>query len=344
MRDPYSVLGVSKSASERDIKSAFRQLAKKYHPDQNANDPKAKEKFAEVNTAYELLGDKDKRSQFDRGEIDADGNPVFSQYGGQNPFGSDPFQGNPFGPRDFGAGVARDYDDDGAWRRGGGFSAEDILKEIFGGGTRPNTGGGKGPGSDRFAFGKRQQGRGEESADDLSDLDVKVVVAITIEDLGSPEKLKVTLPTGKTVSVAIPHGVEDGQTIRLKGLGYERLGTEQKGDAFISIAVKPHAIFKRDGSALRMDLPVTLYEAVLGAKIRVPTLTGDVSLGLPPGSNSGQTLRIRDRGVFQKDGTRGDILVTLRIMLPDRGTEDLQTMMKVWQSQQPYKVRGPEFD
>lgn len=318
MTDPYSTLGVSKTANEREIKSAFRNLAKKYHPDQNTNNPKAKEKFAEINTAYEILGDKDKRGQYDRGEIDADGKP--KGFAGGNPFG----EGGPFG-----GGRAHQQR-----TSGGGFSAEDILSEIFGSGR----GGGPSTSNPFGGHSARTQSQTASTGEDIS-----VSIQVSLEDLGKKDKIRLEMPNGKTLSVALPAGVENGQVMRLRGQG-EKGFRGAAGDALVTINIKKHPLFKRDGDTLRLDVPITLYEAVLGAKVKVPTLSGQVALGIPKGANGGQVLRIKERGIFKKDGKNGDILATLRIVLPDDGTSDLETMMQVWRDQRPYKVRGPGFD
>lgn len=322
MNDPYSTLGVSKSATESDIKSAFRNLAKKYHPDQNADNPKAQEKFSEINSAYEILGDKEKRGQYDRGEIDANGKP--RGYAAGNPFGGN----NPFG------GGARQQR-----AAGGGFSAEDILSEIFGGARGAKSSGGHSFGGHPFGghAGAAQPQRASTGED------ISVAIQVSLEDLGKNEKVRLEMPNGKILSVALPAGVEDGQIMRLRGQG-EKGFRGAAGDALVTINIKKHPLFKRDGDTLRLDVPITLYEAVLGAKVKVPTLSGQVALGVPKGANGGQVLRIKERGILKKDGTKGDIFATLRIVLPENGTTDLETMMQVWRDQRPYKVRGSSFD
>ena len=311
MRDPYSILGVPKTASESEVKSAFRKLAKKYHPDQNADNPRAQEKFAEVNSAYEIVGDKEKRGQFDRGEIDAEGKQA--GFAGGNPFGG--------GRRSAGG--------------QGGFSAEDILGEIFGsrGGGGPFGGAGGGPFGG--ASGHSQQSTRSRGA---KGQDVNAALQVTLDDLARKDKIRVELPNGKTLSVGLPNGVTDGQIIRLKGQG-EAGFSGTNGDALITINIRKHPLFKRDGDTLRIDVPITLYEAVLGGKVPVPTMKGSVSLAIPKGTNGGQTLRIKDRGIIKRDGTMGDVLATLRIILPEDGMQDLETMMQVWRDQRPYKVR-----
>lgn len=327
MRDPYSTLGVPKSANESDIKSAFRKLAKQFHPDQNADDPRAQEKFAAVNSAYEIIGDKDKRGQFDRGEIDAEGKPL--GFGPGNPFGGNPFGGGFSGSR-------RQAGQRG--NQNGSFSAEDILSEIFGGTGQNSRDGFAGNARSGNPFGQdARTSQASAKGDDIS-----VTLHVSLSDLASTEKVRVTLPTQKTLSVALPAGVEDGQVIRLKGQGAQS-AFGKAGDALITISIKVHPAFRRDGDILRLDLPVTLYEAVLGAKVTVPTIGGQVALGIPKGANGGQVLRIKGRGIIKKDSTRGDILATLRIILPDNGSSDLETMMQVWRDQRPYNVRDSSF-
>ena len=215
MRDPYNVLGVSKTADEREIKSAFRKLAKQYHPDQNQNDPRAQEKFAEVNQAYEIIGDKDKRGKFDRGEIDADGKEKFQGFGGGNPFGG---SGNPFGNQAGGP-------------FGGSGAAEDIFSEIFGNMAGGRAGGspfGTGAANDPFA-----QARHQSRARPQKGQDAEAKLSVTLEDLVADEKRRVHLPTGKSLDMKVPNGVQDGQTIRMKGQGYDS-STGPAGDALWS--------------------------------------------------------------------------------------------------------------
>jgi DnaJ-class molecular chaperone len=275
MRNPYEVLGVKKDASAAEIKSAYRKLAKKHHPDQNKADPKAKERFAEANSAYEIVGDKDKRGQFDRGEIDADGKPRFQGFEG-------------FG-------------------RGGAGT----------GGQRGGTAG----------------ARGE---------DLTVTAAITLEQLARGEKARVDLPTGKTYEIAVPVGVKPGQQIRLKGMGRPGLLGGPPGDVVVTIEFVPHPTFKADGDALRTELPITLDDAVLGAKVRVPTLEGAVSIDIPPKSDGSKPLRLRGKGLPKAGGGRGDLLVSLRITLPKGGDPDLEALVKTWREESRHAARETE--
>jgi len=326
MRDPYQVLGVSKGASEAEIKSAFRRQAKKLHPDANKHDPKAASRFAELNAAYEIVGDDEKRKAFDRGEIDAEGKPRFQGYEG---FGAQPgggfrsgpggahFESFSFGPDGFqragGAGGSR----------GGGF--EDVLRDMFGGAA----GGARGRGA-QFAqedFGAPATGQ-----------DLHASLTIGLPDAAKGTKARVHLPTGKDVEVKIPAGMLSGQQIRLKGQGWPS-ATGKAGDALITVNVAPHPLFKPDGSDLRLDLPITLYEAALGAKVRVPTLDGAVELAIPAGTNSGRTFRLKGKGLKAKSGT-GDLLATVRIVLPEGSDEAFNELMKKWRDNKPYDPRA----
>ncbi|MEM6762445.1 MAG: J domain-containing protein [Pseudomonadota bacterium] len=315
-RDPYTVLGVSKSASDSEIKSAYRRLAKRYHPDTNSDDPKAQERFAEVNSAYEIVGDKDKRKQFDRGEIDESGQARFQNAG----FGGDPFGGfSGFGTGG-GEGTTRTFR---FTSEGGGPSGVDeILREFMGGGGERT--------KRRSGFGSQPPARGA---------DLEVVVTVTLEDLASQDKLRVSLPTGRTVDVRLPPGAEPDQQIRLRGLGQESATGGTAGDAILTLRIAAHPIFTRDGSHLRLDLPITLYDAVLGAKVRAPTLAGSVNVTVPKGSSGGKMLRLRGLGLPSKSGARGDLLVTLQIDLPHELPADFVDMMEQWREDKPYLPR-----
>jgi DnaJ-class molecular chaperone len=331
MRDPYDVLGVSKTASAADIKSAFRRQAKKLHPDANKHDPKAATRFAELNAAYEILGEDDKRKAFDRGEIDGEGKPRFQGFEGfgRGPAGGFGGDGN-FETFSFGRdGFQRSGRAGGGSFRGfGGF--EDILKEAFGaGGARGRRGGGGGFAQEDFGGG--QGGHGGQGGD------VAASLTITLPDAAKGAKTRVQLPNGKEVEVKIPAGLGDGQTIRLKGQGLAGPGG-RIGDVLITVAVAPHPLFAREGADLRLELPITLYEAALGGKVRVPTLDGAVELAIPPGTNSGRTFRLKGKGFPAKAGT-GDLLATVRIMLPEGGDKDLDELMRKWREGKPYDPR-----
>ncbi|MDQ0317335.1 J domain-containing protein [Amorphus orientalis] len=331
MRDPYTVLGVSKSASEADIKSAYRRLAKAYHPDHNADDPRAKERFAEVGTAYEILGDKEKRAQYDRGEIDADGRPrahAFSGAGGFDPFSG--FGGGGGRAAGAGGGRSRTY----RYSSGAGPDIDDILRDFmggFGGGRGAGTGAGAGPGAgaERTWKSPGEPGR-----------DAEATVTVSLEQIVSGEKARVELPTGKTVAITIPPGVTSGQQVRLRGQGFPNPTGSVAGDALVTIKIAPHPLFTPAGSDLKLDLPVTLYEAVLGDKVRAPTLEGAVELTIPSGTSGGKMLRLRGKGLTKSGGGRGDLLVTLRIALPDSADGDLEDLMRRWRKHSPYDPRS----
>jgi len=320
MRDPYEVLGVQKSASSEDIKRAFRRLAKKLHPDANKKDATAA-KFAELNSAYELLGDEKKRKAFDRGEIDAEGKPRFHGFetagAGRGPggFGREGhFESFTWGPEGF----RRSTD------RGGGFGRfEDVLTDMFGATAA-------GPGRRRSAeagdFDAIHRGQ-----------DIAAALTITLEEAAKGAMKRMRLPTGKDVDVKIPAGLTDGQQIRLKGQGLPGHGGPA-GDALINVAIAPHPLFKTEGANLRLELPITLYEAVLGTKVRVPTLEGAVELAVPPGANAGRTFRLKGKGLPIRGG-RGDLFVTTRIVLPDRPDPELEEMMRRWREGNPYDPR-----
>ncbi|WP_026318860.1 DnaJ C-terminal domain-containing protein [Amorphus coralli] len=308
MRDPYHVLGLSKTASEAEIKSAYRRLAKTYHPDHNADDPRAKERFAEIGQAYEILGDKDKRAQFDRGEIDAEGRPkghAFSGAGGFDPFGG----GGGFGG--FGGGRARSARFGG----GAGPDIDDILREFMSGGGAGRGGAGAG----RTWKSASEPGRDAEAS-----------VSVTLEELVRGDKVRVELPTGKSLAISVPVGVTPGQQVRLRGQGYPSPTGAKAGDALVTIAIAPHRLFTVAGSDLKLDLPVSLDEAVLGAKVRAPTLEGAVDLTVPANTSGGKVLRLRGKGLPKTLGGRGDLLITLRIALPDDGDEELEALMRRW--------------
>jgi DnaJ-class molecular chaperone len=318
MRDPYEVLGVPRGASAAAIKSAYRKLAKKHHPDANKNDPKSAARFSELNSANEIIGDEDKRKQFDRGEIDAEGKPRFQGFPGGDPrgrassggFESHTFRSGGAGPGGFGS---------------GGF--EDILNSMFGGaaarGARPGAGG-------TFEF---------DSGGVAFDLDLNVAMTVSLEESVNGVAKRVRLPTGKELDVKIPAGVTAGQQIRLKGQGETAPG-HRPGDLLITVSIAPHPFFKVDGSDLRVDLPITLYEAVLGGKVRVPTLGSAVELSIPKNTSSGRTFRLKGKGLPKAPGATGDLFVTTRIMLPDGNDAELEALMQKWRDGHPYNPRS----
>jgi DnaJ-class molecular chaperone len=319
MRDPYEVLGVPRGANAAAIKSAYRKLAKKHHPDSNKNDPKAAERFAEINTANEILGDEDKRKQFDRGEIDAEGKPRFTGFPGGGA------GGRAGGPGGFESYTFRTGGGPGGMG-GGGF--EDILNSMFANASR-SARGGAGRASP-FEF---------ETGGVGLDLDVNVAMTVSLEEAVRGGEKRVRLPTGKELNVKIPAGVTEGQQIRLRGQG-ETVQGHPPGDLLITVHIAPHPHFKVDGSDIRLDLPITLYEAVLGGKVRVPTLGGAVELSIPKNTSSGRTFRLKGKGLPKAGGAAGDLFVTTRIMLPDGNDAALEELMQKWRDGHPYNPRN----
>jgi len=320
MRDPYEVLGVQRSASAAEIKSAFRKLAKKHHPDANKNDAKAAARFAELNAANEILGDETKRKQFDRGEIDAEGKPRFQGFeGAGSPFGARGAQG-----RAHPGGFEYSFTSAGPGA-GGANSFEDILSSMFGG--RAGMGGARG-GRGGFEF---DTGVGV-------DLDVAATISVSLEEAVNGASKRIRLPNGKELNVRIPAGVTSGQQIRLKGQGDTAPG-HPPGDVLLTVNIAPHPFFKIEGNDLRVELPVTLYEAVLGGKVRVPTLKGAVELTIPKNTSSGRTFRLKGKGLPAK-GAGGDLYVTARIVLPDGNDADLEALMEKWRTSHTYNPRS----
>jgi DnaJ-class molecular chaperone len=321
MRDPYEVLGVPRSASAAAIKSAYRKLAKKHHPDSNANDPKAAARFSEINSANEILGDEDKRKAFDRGEIDAEGKPRFQGFPGGGPGGA----GGRAGPGGFESYTFRSGGA-GPGGMGGAGGFEDILNSMFGGAQR----GARSGGGHSFEYDMGGIGL---------DLDLNVAMTVSLEEAINGVEKRVRLPSGKELNVKVPAGVTAGQQIRLKGQGETAPG-HRPGDLLITVTIAPHPFFKVDGSDLRVDLPITLYEAVLGGKVRVPTLGSAVELTIPKNTSSGRIFRLKGKGLPKGAGATGDLFVTTRIMLPDGNDAELETLMQKWRDTHPYNPRS----
>ena len=325
MRDPYDVLGVDRTAGAAEIKRAYRKLAKESHPDRHKGDVRAKDRFAEINAAYEIIGDKDKRAQFDRGEIDAEGKPKFQGFegfSGQGPGGPGGRGFENIDPRVFSSifsnlGGGRQAGAPGGGTRtfrfstGGGQPGgnDDILRSIFGGSGRPQPGQ---PGT--------RPARGA---------DVKAAIAVTLEDISAGKKPAVSLPAGKTVALTLPKGVSDGQVIRLKGQGQPSPSGGAAGDVLVTVRFVPHPQFTVVGSDLRVDVPVSLQDAVLGAKVAVPTLAGRVQISVPAMADTGKAMRLKGKGLPRKSG-HGDLIVDLKITLPDRPDAELDALMQSW--------------
>jgi DnaJ-class molecular chaperone len=297
MADLYSKLGVERGADEAAIKKAYRKLAKELHPDRNRDNPKATERFADVTSAYDLLTDKDKRARYDRGEIDEQGNP-------KAPFG---FGGGGGGFRPGGGRAGPDF----AGAEAGDFG--DIFEGLFGSGGR-----GRGGFSAGFGGSHRPPPRGANVAYRLS---------VPFEEAAALKPQRVTLSDGKTIDIKLPPGVEDGTQIRLSGKG--EVGPGGAGDAILTIEIRPHRFFTRDGDDVRLDLPIALDEAVKGAAVTTPTVEGAVKLTVPKGSTSGKVLRLKGRGFHRKEGGRGDQLVTLAVDVPADDAE-LAAFVERW--------------
>jgi len=306
MRDPYELLGVKRDASADDIKKAYRKLAKSLHPDLNPGKPEVEKRFKDVTAAYDLLSDAQKRAKFDRGEIDAEGNPradqAFRDAWARR--GGDPWGGGGGG--------------------GAGFDPSDIFDELFGG--------------QRRRAGGRHAGGGASFRARGADVNYKLTVDFLEAARGGTRRIK--LADGRTLDVNIPPGTESGQVLRLKQQGTSGLGGGPAGDAYIEITVAPHALFQRDGNDIRIEVPVSLQEAVLGASIEVPTIDGRVALKLPKGSNTGTRLRLKGRGVAAgRGGERGDQYVTLKVVLPDPPDAALAKFVEDWARGRRDKVR-----
>jgi len=301
--DPYKELGVSKGASADEVKKAYRKLAKELHPDKNPGDKITEDKFKRVTAAFDILGDKEKRAKYDAGQIDGDGNEQYRGFGGGGRAGGSPFGqgGNPFGQ---GGGP------------GGRANFEGVdLDDLFG----------------MFGGAGRQRGARDFTS---RGQDVKATLDVSLEDAIAGATRRIQFSDGRTLDVTIPKGASEGQTIRLRGQGSPGRGAEN-GDALIELRIEPHPIYKRDGADLTMDLPVSVPDAVLGAKVRVPTPEGVVQMTLPAGSNSGKVLRLKGRGAFAQ-GRRGDLLARVMVTLPDAPDAELTQFAEDWRARRPY--------
>jgi DnaJ-class molecular chaperone len=300
-QDPYQVLGVARGASQDEVRKAFRKLAKELHPDRNPGDKPSEERFKRVSAAFDILGDPEKRAKFDRGEIDADGRETMRGYAGGQGFPGGFPGGGQRGP--FG----------GAKFEGADF--DEILSEVFGGrGGQRGFGGG---------------GRGQ---------DVRAKLDIDLEESIRGGSKRIAFPDGRTLDVTIPKGAAEGQTLRLKGQG--QAGRSGPGDALVELVIRPHPVYRREGSDLHMDLPISLPDAVLGAKVDAPTPDGVVSLTVPKGSSSGAVLRLKGRGaVDPATQRRGDLFAKLMIALPEGDDPELQRFAERWRSERPYAPR-----
>lgn len=304
--DPYVELGVARSASDDDIKKAFRKLAKELHPDTRPGDAAAGEHFKRVSAAYELLSDPDKRRQYDRGEIDAAGEPRRAYW--RQPAGAGPA---------------------GAGGRGGGddYGFSDIFDNLFGG-ARP---GGRPGGMGGAYAGGGFPARGQ---------DVRYTLEVDFLEAVLGAKKRVTLPEGGQLDLTVPEGVTDGQVLRLRGKGHAGARGGDAGDALVEIKVRSHLDMRRVGDDIHSELAIALDEAVLGAKVEVPTPAGRVQLTIPKGTSSGRVFRLKGKGVRNTTtGVTGDQLVTVRIVLPDTVDDDLAYFMATWKQKHGYDPR-----
>jgi len=300
--DLYSVLGVPKTASAGEINKAYRKLAKKLHPDLNPGDTAAEERFKQISHAYSILKDPEQRGKYDRGEIDASGQErpqqrYYREYAG--------------GPEGAQYHSTSGFEDIGAF--------SDLFGDMFGGGAGMR--GGRGGRGGRFSM------RGQDAQYHLD---------IPFLDAVNGTKQRITLPDGSTLDVTIPPGVSDGQVLRLKGKGMPGLGEGPPGDALVEIGIRPHPVFKREGNDIVVEVPISFDEAVLGGKVEVPTISGRVAVTVPAGSNTGQTLRLKGRGVKGK----GDQLLKLSVMMPEKIDDDLKSFAEEWKKSHAYDPRG----
>ena len=300
-RDPYSVLGVSRSASADDIKKAYRKLAKQHHPDLKPGDAANEERFKEISAAYTLLSDTEKRARYDRGEID--------------PSGQERHAG--FGTR-------------GRTSRGKAYSGT-ADDSYFGGGRRRPGGAGAGAGAGMGGGSTGPRVRGS---------DISYSVTVTFVEAANGSKRRINLSNGKSIDVAIPPGTENETKLRLKGQGLPGMGGMPNGDAIVEVHVESHPHFTRQDSDIHVEVPITLNEAVLGATVNVPTISGKVAVKVPPGANTGSVLRLRGKGVVnQATKQPGDQYVKLKVVLPDPPDAELVKFVEQWAKTRSYDVR-----
>ncbi|HUF55282.1 MAG TPA: DnaJ C-terminal domain-containing protein [Thermohalobaculum sp.] len=303
--DPYAALGVAKAASAAEIKKAYRKIAKESHPDLNPGDRKAEARFKAAQAAYDLLKDPEQRARFDRGEIDASGAERRQHY--ERRF-----------YRDFAEEPGHTY------RTTRGFEDFEDISDVFGG----LFGGGAAGGTRTEGARMRMRGR-----------DARYSLEVDFLDAAKGATRRITLPEGGTLDVRIPEGTGDGQTVRLRGKGEPGLGDGPPGDALVTIAVRPHPVFRREGDDIVLELPVTIDEALLGGQVETPTIDGPVSLTVPKGASGGQVLRLRGRGVKRRGGGRGDQRVVLRIVAPPTIDDELAEFLKTWRERHSYDPR-----
>jgi DnaJ-class molecular chaperone len=304
MANPYDVLGVQKSASDEEIRSAYRKLAKANHPDLNPGNKDAEHRFKDIAAANAIIGDAEKRKRFDAGEIDETGAEMPERKYYRDYAENEPGHG---------------YE----WSSGNG--SFDDLGGIF---------------SDVFGRAGRGEGQGRTGAFRARGADVRYKLAIDFLEAVNGTRKRVDLPDGRTIDVSVPPGVDDGQLLRLSGMGGAGIGGGPAGNAIVEIEIKPHPVFRRDGETIRSVLPITIGEAIAGASVRAETISGPVDLKVPKGANSGTTLRLKGKGVPDgKTGQHGDHLIELRIMLPAAPDAELEKLVTEWETQHPYDPR-----
>lgn len=294
--DPYKVLGVPRDASDDDVRKAYRDLAKKYHPDLRPGDAEAEERFKAISAAYDIIGDSEKRKRYDNGEIDASGAEVRREF-----------------YRDYAESAA-----DHPYHSSAGFEdLGDIFADLFG--------------RDGGAHGQTVRMRGA---------DLRYTLTVDFLEAASGARKRVTMPDGQVLDLTISEGLRDGQRLRLKGKGHPGLGGGPPGDAYVEVHVAPHHLFTRQGNDVHMELPISLGEAVLGGRVRVPTITGEVAMTVPKGSSTGATLRLRGKGISHPDKkSNGDQIVTLKVVMPKEIDQDLEAFMRQWNEEHAYDPR-----
>ncbi len=295
-QDLYRILNVGRTASHDEIRTAYRKLAKEYHPDRNPGNQTAEEKFKQVSAAFAILGDPEKRRRYDAGEIDAAGRDTGGFYG-----------------------------------NGGGYAGHDgtggygDFNDIFG---------------DFFGRGAQGGGRTSHRSFNMRGMDYRYHLEIDFLEAANGLKKRVLLPEGETLDINVPSGVVQGQVLRLKGKGGPGVGRGAPGDALIELKIRDHPYFEREGDNILLTLPITIYEAVLGAKVEVPTITGRVTLTIPKGASSAQVLRMRGKGVHNaQTGNQGDQFVKLSVIMPARVDAELEDFMEGWAGKHPYNPR-----
>ena len=301
MDDPYKTLGVSKTATADEIRKAYRKLAKELHPDSNPGNAAAEERFKHVSQAFKLLSDPDKRAEYDAAAR-AGFHPGMGGMGGMG--GAGMGGGKPFNFRQS--------------RNAGRGGFEDIFSDLF------SDMGGQGGG--------RQQQASRKGAD------IRQSVTVDFMQAAQGGKHRVALPGGRTVDVAVPSGASDGQVLRLRGQGEASAMGGKPGDALIEIKVAEHKYFSRAGDDVRLELPISVKEAALGAKVRAPTIDGPVDVRVPPGSSTGTLLRLRGKGFAGQKGKRGDQLIRLMVALPS-SDEALKAFLEKWSPPEGYDPR-----